>query len=283
MRSAAAVGGLHPQHVHVDRAQVQYFDVGEARDDRLPVVLLHGTGGNTNTHFSFLLPMLSARQRVVSIDFSPNDSSGLEVSDLEAQLVAVLETLHLDRCTLVGYSLGAVVAASVAGHRPELVSNLILIAGWMRTDAHQLLRNDVWRLLESIDHSAAQRFSVLAAYSPSFLQQRSPVEREGLIRSVQIDEFRDAQMDLNRRIDLSDTVRGIEAQTLIIGCRDDFMAPTHHSKQLFGAITNARYTEIASGHAVVTERPAELVHWIDTFNKNPHKYPVGKILENPRP
>lgn len=175
------------------------------------------------------------------------------------------------------------VATAVAGNRPDLVENLVLIAGWLRTDVHQQIRNDVWHGVTRLDEHIARKFTVMSSFSPAFLRLRTPEERQRLVDSVTFDEFKTAQMNLNRRIDITAEADRVRAQTLIIGCRDDMMVPTHHSKQLLGAIVNARYVEVAAGHAVVVERPAELVHWIDTFNRDPRRYPAGTIIENPRP
>nr|WP_237421916.1 alpha/beta hydrolase [Gordonia sp. SID5947] len=271
--------------VEVDGVSVGYTDTGSPTTGRgrPTVVLVHGTGGSARTHFPFLVPMLASRQRVVAIDLVDPNHNELSVEALERQLSAVLEHLMPAGVTLVGYSLGAVVAASLAGHRPDLVDNLVLIAGWMRTDAHQRIRNELWRQLRDSDPSAAQQLSILTAYSPGFLKLRRNTELQAMIDSVQFSAFKDAQMELNRQVDISDAVGAVTAETLIIGCRDDFMVPRHHSKQLFGAIERARYVEVLSGHAVVSERPAELVHWIDTFNADPARYPWGSIIDSPRP
>jgi pimeloyl-ACP methyl ester carboxylesterase len=75
----------------------------------------------------------------------------------------------------------------------------------------------------------------------------------------------------------------IEATTLVIGCTHDQMVPVLHSKALFGAIRDARYTEIASGHTVIFERPAQLVQIIDQFNEAPSRHAAGSILPTARP
>jgi pimeloyl-ACP methyl ester carboxylesterase len=85
-----------------------------------------------------------------------------------------------------------------------------------------------------------------------------------------------------QRVDL-DSGSAHRATTLVIGCTHDQMVPVRHSKALFGAIRDARYTEIASGHAVVFERPAQLVQIIDQFNEAPSRHAAGSILPTARP
>ena len=73
------------------------------------------------------------------------------------------------------------------------------------------------------------------------------------------------------------------ATTLVVGCTQDQMVPRTHSLQLFGAIDDARYTEIDSGHAVVFERPAELLRLVDTFLRQPSASAAGSIIPTARP
>lgn len=227
--------------------------------------------------------MLAADQRVISVDLSATGARTVEVSDLVEQVVAVLREVRAPTLTLVGYSLGAVVCAAAAAHHPDLVDKLVLIAGWMKTDKQQLLRNDVWQTLRRNDKDAARKFSVFTAYSAAFLELRTIDELQTMIDAVSFDDFKDQQMDLNRRVDITDSTSEIRAKTLVIGCRDDFMVPPRHSRALFGAIADACYVELGAGHAVVRERPAELVHWIATFNAYPDRFPTGTVRPSIRP
>lgn len=284
MEAAAIAERIEERRIEVGGVMVTYFDSVDASPDRPPIVLVHGTGGSTATHYPFLLPMLAGDRRVISVDLAnPGTGTPVELADLEAQVVAVIEESGAASCSLVGYSLGAVVAASIAGHRPDLVENLVLIAGWMRTDQQQKLRNDIWRALRESEPKTARQFSVYTAYSAAFLKLRSPDELDDLVASVTFDEFKDLQMALNRRIDITASVEKILAKTLVIGCRDDFMVPPRHARELFGAIPHACYLELGSGHAVVAERPAELVHWIGAFTAHPDRFHTGTVLSDPTP
>ena len=272
--------------VTVDGATVTYFDSQDAHGSVNPIVLVHGTGGSTAVHYGFLFPMLASAHRVISVDFGqPELTQGLTVDHLRRQVEAVIDAVvPQQQVTLVGYSLGAVVAATVAASRPEVIENLVLVAGWMKTDSQQLLRNDVWKSLRaSGDVDALRRYTVFCAFGGPFLGARTLDELAPAINAVGMSEFGDLQMELNREIDIRDRVADIAARTLIIAGEHDQMVPKRHSKDLFGAIENARYTEIASGHALVFERPAELHKQIDNFAKNPSRFEAGTIIPAVRP
>lgn len=270
--------------VIVDGATVRYYDSIETHGSRNPIVLVHGTTGSTAVHFGFLYPMLATRQRVISLDLGMPDGE-LTIDSFRRQVEAVIDAaLPGQKVTLLGYSLGAVIAATVAASRPEVIENLILVAGWGKTDTNQILRNNVWNsLYASGDKDALAQFTVFCAFGNPFVGQRTLDDLAPAIKAVNVTEFGFAQMQLNRDIDILDRLDKITAQTLVIGCTYDQMVPNRHSRDLFGAIENARYTEIPSGHAVVFERAAELHKHVDNFAGDPHKYPVGTHIPTVKP
>lgn len=270
--------------ITIDGVTVPYFDSGHNPSQRPPIVMCHGTTGSTTTHFSYLFPMLAARQRVISFDFTDPGTSELSLDQLVRQASAVIDDrLGDEQITLLGYSLGAVVAARLAAIQPQSITNLILVAGWQKTDQQQLLRNDVWQELRRLNSSAIGEYTVFCAFSGPFLAARTATDIAPAIAAVQPDHFADLQMSLNRSIDIESDCENIKARTLVIGCTYDYMVPVRHSKALFGSIPDARYTEIATGHAVVFERPAELFAQIEHFQANPNAYPAGSIIPASRP
>jgi len=258
----------------------------EMDSGRPPIVLLHGTAGSAATHFSYLLPLLATRHRVIALDFEQTKKAGdrLELDDLVQQVVDVIaQTVPGQPVALLGYSLGAVVAARTAAAHPHLVDRLILVAGWALTDSQQILRNDVWQDLRRTGSEAIRPYSVFCAFGGPFLATKTLAELEVVQSTLSFTDFGDQQMDLNRRIDIRDDVASVQAPTLVIGCTHDQMVPLRHSKYLFGAIEDARFAEIASGHAVVFERPAELLRYVDNFVQYAHRDPAGTIIEAVRP
>ncbi|MDO6966167.1 alpha/beta fold hydrolase [Rhizobium alvei] len=267
----------------VDGVEVTYFSAGKDHPSRPVLVMVHGTGGTTDSHFGYLLPLLATRQKVVSLNLA--DPGGrLELSQLVRQVEAVIR--HVgggSRVALLGYSLGAVVAAATAAAHADLVASLALVAGWMKTDTHQRLRNRVWRTLRNEGSTAIREYMTFCAFSARFMAEKSLDDMLAAAQMLQLTDFVDRQMDLNTRIDLTAEIASIKATTLVVGCTFDQMVPKHHSKALFGAIEDARYTEIASGHAVVFERAAELFHVVDSFLRQPSRHPAGSLLPALKP
>lgn len=271
--------------VFVEGTEVPYYSAGASEGERPVLVMVHGSTGSTDSHYGYLFPMLAFRRRVVSIDLKRTVQGGaLSLAQLVRQVGAVIDQVGGGKpVSLMGYSLGAVVAAALAAERPDDVRNLVLVAGWMQTDGHQGLRNGIWRELRAAGSQAIRNYMVFCAFSPDFIAARTPQELTGMAEKIALDDFVDQQMELNSRIDILDQASRIRATTLVVGCTHDQMVPKAHSQQLFGAIEDARYTQIDSGHAVVFERPAELLRLVDTFLRQPSAHPAGSIIPASRP
>ncbi|MDH2416154.1 alpha/beta hydrolase [Nocardioides sp. CER19] len=284
---AALLGAAVSGTVKAAGVDVQYYDSLEETPGRAPIVLVHGTGGTTARHFRFLFPMLATAQRVVAVDLNTDTTAPADMGPhaYADQVASAIEEILPDRrVSLAGYSLGAVVAATVAARRADLVDRLVLMAGWLKTTAGQALRNQVWLdLHRSGQQDTLARYFAFCAFSDPFLNWRTRAELDALIASVASDDATRHQMEMNRTVDLTEVAPTIACPTLIIAGTDDQMTPRRQSKALFGAIPDARYTEVTSGHAMVAERPAELVHLLTNFNGSPDRYPAGEIIPSRMP
>ena len=287
--SSTLSDGALERSVEVNGTTVSYVDsVGEG-DGRTPLVLVHGTGGRPDTHFNYIFPMLATRGRVIAVQLTdPADRAetgrSIEIDDFAAQIAAVIaDAAPGQRVALIGYSLGAVATAVTAARHPELLESLTLVSGWAQTDNQQLLRSDVWFDLYASGSEKIKEYTVFCAFGGPFLAAKNRADLQPAIDVVKVDDYTAAQMDLNRRIDIRDELERIDTPTLIVGGTYDVMVPLRHQKYLFGAIEDARLTEIAAGHAVVFERPAELIRVIENFTGNPQEYPAGTRIPALKP
>lgn len=272
--------------VEVDGAEVRYYVSGDPAAARPPLVLVHATGGSTDVDFGFLFPMMARRQQVVSLDMAqPTEVRDLTIDHLERQVAAVVDrVLPAGPVAVLGYSLGSVVAASYAAHRAGRVTRLVLVAGWAKTDHQQVLRNNLYQKLQAIgDPELMKAYSRLFAFGVPFLAKRSPAEMDAVASGRRPTAFSAMQMDLNRTVDITGLLDSISAKTLVIGGTYDLMVPRHHSLALFGAIADARYTEISSGHSLLVERPAELLSMADSFLAEPDRFPTGTVIPTAKP
>lgn len=145
---------------------------------------------------------------------------------------------------LIGYSLGAVAAAAHAATHD--IAALVLICPWAEPTP---------ALTDWAAHAADADFAAHTMLSPAAFG-RTPIVQSALL-------------ELAGGTRVADAALGIRCPALVIAATGDTVAPAAQSRLLFGTIPDARLAEIASGHAALVERPAEVHALIDAFLRDP--------------
>lgn len=119
---------VHDQYVRVGEIRTRYWAAGNGPE---PLLLLHGIGRSVED-WADTLPALAARYRVYALDlvgFGLTDKPAADYSfAFNAERVHdFLDTLGIDRVTIIGSSLGGGVALECAARRPERVAGLVLV------------------------------------------------------------------------------------------------------------------------------------------------------------
>lgn len=97
------------------------------------IVLLHGIGSGAASWLQVALG-LSERARVIAWDApgygqsTPLPMAAPDAQDYAGRLLQALDALAIERCVLVGHSLGALTAAAFAQAHPGRVSRLVLVS-----------------------------------------------------------------------------------------------------------------------------------------------------------
>jgi pimeloyl-ACP methyl ester carboxylesterase len=247
--------------LNVDRAPVHYATSGSGPG----LVMVAGTGLDAATNYGHLAPRFADQRTVVLPDYAgsgaTNEPPGqLSVDVLAGQVAAVAEAATDGPVDLLGYSLGAVIAAAVAATHTHLVRRLVLVAGWPGPDARQQLAFDLWRRLERTDHELFTRFLQLSCFSAPFL---SAIGDEGVAQLIAgappVTEGMRRHIDVDGRADVRELLPKITAPTLVIGLTRDQVVPVEQARLMHEAIPGSSFVEIDSGHLVMFERPDELV------------------------
>ena len=117
---------VEAQNVEIDGLSIRYLAAGEGP----PLVLLHGAGDNS-LDWRWVLPALARKHRVYAPDLPGSPDSARPAADyspafFERFAVGFLAALGKGRATLVGNSLGGLIALRLALSEPARVRALVL-------------------------------------------------------------------------------------------------------------------------------------------------------------
>jgi pimeloyl-ACP methyl ester carboxylesterase len=253
--------------INVSGGTVSYTTLGQGPG----LVFVAGTGLPAQVNYGHLAGAFTDARTVILPDYAgsgqtPTGDAPLTVELLAGQIAAVAEAVADGPVDLVGYSLGAVVAAGLAASFPRLVRRLVLVAGWPAPDARHDLAMDLWLRLERADHDLFTRFLQLTCLSAPFLSALGPDGVAQLIAGAPpITPGMRAHMELDAIADIRSALPQIAAPTLVIGLTRDQVVPVERARLLHELIPGSQYAEIDSGHLVVFEQPAELVKQCQAF------------------
>lgn len=256
-------------HVAFDGSRVAYRKDGRGA----PVVLVHGTGGDSETHWGLLVDRLAAEWTVIRPDYAgsggtTDDGRPLTVAWLAGQVAAAAADAGAARFHLVGFSLGAGIAVQIAAERPGLVRSLVLIGGFASADDARLqLELRLWRDLIRTDRDALARLFLLSGFSPEALAalgESGIAEALALAGGLRWDGMA-RQIELDLTLDVRAEAARVSAPTLVVGGTHDQMVPPAHARALATLIRGSRYAELPTGHLAPVERPDALADLLVPF------------------
>ncbi|MEU4251163.1 alpha/beta hydrolase [Amycolatopsis sp. NPDC026612] len=234
------------------------------------LLLLHGTAASREQWGPLIAE--AGGFTVLAPDFPGSglttDRGGpLTVETLAAQAAAVLDHAGVDAAHVVGHSLGGVVAAHLAGTRPDRVRSAVLHAAWPVTDVRQDAEFRYWLDLLAHGHATFARMLPLMAFGPRYWEQATAESNEQLVKVLEtvIEPGADRQIEADRGVDLRPVLGQITAPVLVLGSAHDRIVTADQQRELVAAIPGARAAEIDAGHGAPAERPDEFVRLVLDF------------------
>jgi pimeloyl-ACP methyl ester carboxylesterase len=223
------LGDLHS--VGVDGLRLAYRAAGDPANP--PMVLLHALGEN-GSDWRGVLAELAKAYRVYALDLRGHGASDFpgrySFELMRDDVIGFLDAVGVERCVLVGHSMGGVVAVLVAEVAPHRLTHLILEdAAPPKPDTWDRARPDG---LLSFD------FAVV---------------------NTVVDQLNDPDPAWWERTD------AIEVPTLVIGGGPDSHVPQQLLAELAHRMPDATIVTIAAGHHVHTAQPEEFLAAVRGF------------------
>ena len=120
-----------PQKFDSDGVEIAFLDEGEG----FPTLLIHGFGSNYRVNWvstSWVRDLLAAGRRVIAFDNrghgesgKPHDPTAYRVATMAEDARRLLDHLGVEKADVIGYSMGARIAASLALAHPERVRSAV--------------------------------------------------------------------------------------------------------------------------------------------------------------
>jgi len=242
-------------------------------DQELPVVLLHGTSGQSED-WSQVVEQLTSHRHVIRLNYGEpatgtDSANAPRVSDFADRVVAAAGAGGTHRFDLVGYSLGAPVAASIAAEYPEMVRSLVLVSGFSYGgDPRMRLQFDLWLHLARTDKIALAKLLLVSGLSREFLSAFDEGTIDGIIRSfVAMSDWPliEQNIKVDLAVDVREQAKKIKPPTLSITAKYDQIVPPFYTQELADLIPRSKRAEIPSGHLSFLEKPFDLTSAMLTF------------------
>ncbi len=228
------------------------------------VVLLHGYLESMMVWSDFI-PLLYKDVRVVTLDLPGHGISVVMGEEHSMEFLAdtvatTLQALGIDRCTLVGHSMGGYVAAAFAEHHGDMLDALIMFSSRPLADSPEIQE----RRRREIALIKAGKKEMIANSAPS---SRFAAQNRKRMRDDIADGFEMAMLTedegivailngmMNRK-DRNEVLHNLGSSvTFIFGRHDDYI-PVEAAQQTLAATPNANVVWLEqSGHMGFLEEP----------------------------
>ncbi len=268
----------HRREVDVVGARANYVEMGQGP----PIVFVHGLSGAWQNWLE-QIPYFARSHRVVAVDLpgfgaSPMPPWEISIPAYGTFLRDFCERLGVERCAIVGNSMGGFIATEVAIAERERVSHLALVSAagitWARA------RREPAAMIGRVGRAAAPlalRFQMSGIRRPGIRRRafggvfhdpeglRRELLWENVVPALQSPGYYDAMTTLVG-YDVRDRLEEIEDPTLIVWGRNDRVVPVPAALAYRRRIGHAElHIFDATGHVPMMERPVRFNRLLEDF------------------
>ena len=238
-----------------------------------PVILLSSGLSGSGSYWQPNLAALGTGHRVITYDHRGTGRSDrhvagdLTVESMAAHVVALMDTIGIDRCTFIGHALGGHIGLALALAAPARLDRLVVINGWAKLDLHTARCFDTrLALLRNSGPRAYLHAQPLFLYPPQWIadhHDRLQDEEEAMLAHFPGADMIERRVAAVRRFNIAGRLDEIRVPTLLVAADDDMLVPPSASEKLAGGIHGAEFARMASGgHACNVTRAEHFNMWL---------------------
>jgi (E)-2-((N-methylformamido)methylene)succinate hydrolase len=222
-------------------------------NNTIPIVFIHGVGLDHQmweAQTNFLKKYSIITYDLLGHGKTPFHKEEITLDDFSKQLFSVLDFLKVDKCNLVGFSLGSLIALDFASKFQDKLKSLTVIGTtYKRTDKERALVVDRFnqaKLNKPISKQALKRW-----FSDEYLKNHPEVYNQFMkILNKQPKDhanFLKAYKLFAYHYDNMEMIKKISTKTLILTGADDSGSTVAMSKSLSSDLINSSFIEINNG------------------------------------
>jgi pimeloyl-ACP methyl ester carboxylesterase len=278
--AVAQAASPEPTKVIVNGVELHYISAGSGE----PLILLHGGQGDFRS-WGPQIAALSRYYHVVSYsrrfnypNQNPQTATNHSAITEAADLAALIKVLRLKRVILVGTSMGAITALTLAIEHPRMVRKLVIaeppILAWAKrfpegdklyVDFMQRIQNPAREAFAAGDDAGAMRFFVDGFASPGRFDTLTPDARLGVMQNAgffrMMARSQDPYPDITRQ-----QLRSLRIPVLVITGEKTIEIHRRINEELSRLIPRARSATIPNaGHGSPRENPGAFTEVVDDF------------------
>ena len=203
-----------------------------------PLVLIHGGGSTIGTNFGRVLPHLSRSRRVIAVEVQAHghtrDIDRPFTFEQDADdVAALLDSLHVPKADILGFSNGGTTALQIAIRHPGKVNRLVIASSNYRRDGMQ---GGFWDFMEKGTYADMPQ-----PYKDAYLKINPSQE------GVHAMHDRDARRMLAFKDIPDESIKAIQAPTLVVAGDKDVVR-VEHALALSRLLPHARLAILPGTH-----------------------------------
>ncbi len=221
-----------------------------------PVIYVHGVVTTSNI-FPNYLAAYSPTYRGIAVDLrgygdSEKTSSGSNIDQFVADLIALADHLGIQKPVWVGVSMGGMILQRLALTHPDRVRALVLVS---TTDGAMILDKDLSTIGAPRDYREVSKNIIVESFPPG----TNPRVYQPLLDRIPTwngEVLREALTSMSR-FSVHGQLSRITAPTLVmVGAKDDVATPAI-AKGIQAQIAGAQLVEFDTGHFMMAENPEQ--------------------------
>ncbi|MGI9604697.1 MAG: alpha/beta fold hydrolase [Acidimicrobiales bacterium] len=250
-----------PHTPEADGVSIGWSEVGADGD---VLLLISGTGHDRN-FWSRQVPTFARHFRVITLDnrgvgSSTSPASGYTLGDMADDAVRVMDHAGIERCHVMGFSMGGHIAQEIAIHHGERVRTLGVHHSWARNSPRLRSFQETRRDLARNDQRLAlAEFSILGLHSHDWYNEHAEEldeHRRFLLDQSPVNAGWVGQLEACLSGDTSDRLDSVVCPTLVTSSDLDLIAAPHHGREIASLIPGATFHLFeGTGHVALIERP----------------------------